>query len=109
GPRRLRRLGCRVDHLVIDHELIAAVEKLGQRALAARAFEDVLLLDQLPWEISARLAQLVALPCELLLVGEKLRPRRHPFLVRNDPVLHVSSYSQLMVAYPITKRNRRLR
>jgi hypothetical protein len=51
GPERADAtagLVLRVEHEVVDEELAAAVEQLGQRLLAVGAVEHVFLLDALP-------------------------------------------------------------
>ena len=66
----LAPLGVRVEHEVVDHELPAPVEEIGQALLTVGPVEDVFLLDALPRQLAPLPAQLVAQPRELLLLGE---------------------------------------
>src|SRR5215472_10160562 len=80
-PRRLVGSRLRVEHGVIDDELVAAVEKLLERAAALGALEDVAFVYKLPRQLASRLAEPVPRLRELLLVEEVLLPLRHPFVV----------------------------
>src|SRR5260370_20009576 len=71
------------ENKVIDDELAPVFEKLGQRLLAARPVEDVLLANLLPWEFASLPAQFVPQPREFLFLRQEHRSRREPLLVRN--------------------------
>src|ERR1019366_8138485 len=83
-PRRVRSRGFGVEHGVVDDQLTPAVEHLAQRLHAALALELVVLLDQLPRELTPLAAQLVAESRELLLLDEVLSspPRSHDGVTR---------------------------
>ena len=68
----------RTQHEVIDDQLAAAVEQVGQRYFAVRAVEDVLLLYPLPRHLAALTAQLIAQPRELLFLSQQFLARRQP-------------------------------
>jgi hypothetical protein len=70
------------EHEVVDEQLGAAVEELGQRLLPVVRLEDVLLLDRHPGQLLAPAGELVALPHVLLLGVEQLAPGRQPLLSR---------------------------
>jgi hypothetical protein len=74
---------------VVDEELAAAVEEVAEGLLAARALEDVFLLDALPRELLALARQLVAGAGELLLLGEQLLARGDPLVVADG--VHIPS------------------
>ena len=56
---------------MIDDELPAATEQIGEAFLALGPIEDIVLLDLLPGQIAALLAQLIAQPREFLFPGEQ--------------------------------------
>ena len=68
---------------MIDDELAPLFEEFGQRLLAARPVEDVLLVNLLPWEFAPLPAQFVPQPREFLFLREERRSRGEPLLVRN--------------------------
>src|SRR5258708_1856795 len=72
-------LASRGEHEVIDDELAASVEKLGEGLAAVRSVESVLLVDLHPRHRAALGVQLIELMCDLLLFGEE-------FLTRCDPL-----------------------
>src|SRR6266536_5373237 len=87
GPERADRaagfvLG--IEHEVIDDQLAAAVEELGQCLLAFGSVEDILLLDRLPGQRLPLSGQLVTRASELLLLREQLLARRKPVVVADD-------------------------
>src|SRR5205823_4167816 len=84
GPERTvraARLPLRQEHEVIDDELTAAVEEIGQRLLSVRAVEKVVLLHTLPRQLAAAAAQLIALPREFLFLRQQLLARGDPLVV----------------------------
>src|SRR5262245_41307103 len=94
--RPWRVLPCRlwIEHRVIDDQLAPSLEDVRERLPTTLAFEDVLLLDELAWQVAALLAELVAKPGELLLFGEMLLAGRQPFVVcHNFGGCHRSSYA----------------
>ncbi len=80
-PARVRLGGVWIEHGVINHELATSLEKVAQRGLAPLALEDVVLVDELPRQLTALATQLVAHVRELFLLAEVLLARRHPFVV----------------------------
>jgi hypothetical protein len=75
------------EHEVVDEQLGAAVEELGQGLPPAVRLEDVLLLDRHPGQLLARAGELVALPHVVLLALEELAAGGKPFLSRPHFVL----------------------
>src|SRR5260221_9492867 len=75
------------EHEVIDDELAASVEKVGERHRALGAFEDIVLLDLDPGQRAALFRQAVALARPPLLFGGKRTPRLDPSLLRNNLML----------------------
>ena len=52
----------RIEHEMVDDQLAAPVEQLRQSLLAAGSVENIILVDALPRQFPALLAQLVAQP-----------------------------------------------
>src|SRR4029453_2437671 len=75
-PRRFR-----IEHRVVDDQLAPPFEDLAQCLPTILAFEDVVLLDKLPREISALLAELIAKAGELLFLGQVLLSSCEPLVV----------------------------
>jgi hypothetical protein len=71
---------------VVDDELRAAVEEVGERLPAPLGCERVVLLHRNPWKLPALPGQLVAAAGELLLLCEQRVPFSLPLLLRADPV-----------------------
>src|SRR6478609_5136248 len=80
-PGRIWSGRLRIEHGVIDHELVASREKVAQGRLAALALELVTLLNELPGKVAALATQLVAQMRELFFFGEMLLASRHPLVV----------------------------
>jgi hypothetical protein len=74
----------RSHHEVLDEELAAAVEQLGQRHFARGPVEDIGFFNLHPRQRSALFRQPVAKPRELLLLGKQSLPRRGPIRVGDD-------------------------
>src|SRR5919106_6620469 len=77
----------RAEHEVIDEELGATVEKLGQGTGAVVGVEAVLLVDRDPRKLAALSRELVAHSGVLLLPLQELVASRLPFLAGADPVI----------------------
>src|SRR5436190_22221149 len=93
GDRRARGtagLVVRPQHEVVNEELRATSEQIGERCLAAVRVEGVLLVDAHPRELSPLPRELVAAPRVLLLGGQELTPGGQPLLARALPV-HASA------------------
>src|SRR5262249_27642951 len=91
GPERAAlagRLPARVEHEMLDDQLVMAAEQIRQRLLAVRPVENILLIHPLPGQLAALAAELVAQPGELLLLGEEALARLGPFVMRDHVVLH---------------------
>jgi hypothetical protein len=86
---------------VVDDELAAAVEQVGQRLAAVRPVEDVLLVHRFPRQIAAPLAQAIAQARELFLLGQELRACSEPLVVRHDGVMHEVGHV-LFLSYLVT-------
>jgi hypothetical protein len=69
---------------MVNDQLAPPLEQLRQSFLAPGPVENVILVDTLPGQFPALLAQLVAQPGELFFLGQELRAGREPFIVRND-------------------------
>src|SRR5262245_6062083 len=79
GIGRLRTGRFRIEHGVIDDELAAPRKQVLQGYLPALAFEDVVLVDQLPGKLSALATQLVTEVRELLFFRQVLLASCYPF------------------------------
>jgi hypothetical protein len=75
------------EHEVVDEELRAAPEEVGERRRALAGLEAVLLVDADPGQLAPPQRQLVPPPGQLLLGLEQLQPGRQPLLTRSDPVV----------------------
>ena len=73
-----------VSHEVIDHELAAAVEEVGERLLALRPLERIGLVDPDPGQLAPLGAQIIAQAREFLLLAQMLLARGKPFVARHD-------------------------
>src|SRR4029453_4620671 len=86
GAAGLRPAGRRrAEHEVVDDELRAPVEELGQRLAPLVRVELVLLLDRHPGELLPPARKLVAAPRQLLLLGEERGPGLQPLVAGADP------------------------
>src|SRR3989454_990089 len=103
GDRRAGRTPCFVvgpEHEVVDEELRAPSEKVGQRGAPLVRLESVLLVDPDPRQLLPSPRQLVAAPRELLLRLEQLEPRCEPLFTCPGHVLrHRSSLFPLSAPY----------
>ena len=84
-------LPARREHEVVDDQLAAPGEQVGQGLPAVGAVEPVGLIDTLPGQLPAPRAEAVAPAGELLLLGQQRRARGQPLLVGYDLVLHPGS------------------
>ena len=87
GARRAAGLVAGAEHEVVDEQLRAPLEELGERPRPLVGPEPVLLLDRDPRELSAQSRELVALPRVGLLPPEQLVAGGLPLLAGADPVL----------------------
>src|SRR5262245_43674532 len=76
-----------VEHEVVDDKLAPALEQIAEGAAAVRTVEEVVLVDQHPWQFAALPAQFVSFPGEFLFGGKMLQTRLQPFVSRNHFVL----------------------
>jgi hypothetical protein len=72
---------------VVDEQLRAAIEQLGQRPLAVLSVESILRLDPHPGQLAPLLRQLIAPPRELLLLPQQFVALGLPFLLGGDSEL----------------------
>src|SRR6516164_2177042 len=72
------------EHEVLDDQLAAPLEKVGEGYLAPRPVEDIGLLDLDPGHLAALPAQFVARPGKLLLLRQQRPARDQPFVLRHD-------------------------
>jgi hypothetical protein len=95
GEQRAARaalLPVRAEHEVIDDQLALAAEQIGERLLAVRGVEHVVLVDLLPRQLAPFAAQRITRARERLFVGEMRLAGSKPFIVRDDLVrLHCVS------------------
>jgi hypothetical protein len=73
---------------MIDDQLAAPIEEIGEPLFALGAVEDVVLFDLDPGQRAPLGAQLIAPAGEFLFVGEMRFPRSDPFVLGHDLVLH---------------------
>ena len=74
------------EHEVVDEQLRASVEELGQGLRSGLGFEAVVLLDRHPGQFPAPTSDLIALAHVLLLALEQFLARLKPLLFRSDRV-----------------------
>src|SRR5438094_871656 len=89
GPARAARAAgvpARAEHEVIDDELAAPVEQLGERLPAVAPFELIGLFHRLPRQRAPRCRELVAAARERLFLRQQLPARGEPFLGGYDRV-----------------------
>src|SRR5580658_3238487 len=94
GPERARLarfLPLGSEHEVIDDQLRAPVEEIGERESARRPLKLVPLFHPLPGHRHSAARQRVTLACEFLLGGDQFEARLQQFLVRNDSIFHGQS------------------
>ena len=92
GADRAACLVGRPEHEVVDEQLGAAVEEIGERLRAVLGLEPVVLLDRDPRQLAPLPGQLVAAAGELLLLLQQLVALRLPLLLRADPVVGHDSH-----------------
>src|SRR5437016_3772045 len=102
GAARLVR---RAEHEVVDEQLRATVEELGERLRPRRGLEAVVLLDRHPGELPPLPRQLVAATGELLLLREQLLARCLPLLTGSDLVVrhHIASLGLSVLLSPMSQ------
>jgi len=84
---RAARFPARTQHEMVDDELVAAVEQVGERLLAARRVEYIILLHLHPRQITTLATQIIARPGEGFFGGEMRLALLEPILVRYDAVI----------------------
>src|SRR5215216_5948610 len=77
----------RAEHEVVDEQLRAPVEELGEGLRAFVGLEAVVLVDTHPRKVSPLARQLVTAARERLLALEQLLARRKPVLTGSDPAI----------------------
>src|SRR5439155_16550027 len=87
GADGTARLVRRAEHEVVDEQLRATVEELGERLRPRLGLEAVVLLDRYPGEFPPLPRELVAASGELLLFREQLLAGLIEFLLCADLVL----------------------
>src|SRR5205814_2821128 len=95
GADRAACLVGRPEHEVVDEQLGAAVEELGEGLRAVLRLEAVVLVDPDPGQLAPLPGQLVAPAGELLLLLQQLVALRLPLLLGADPVLRQRATSCL--------------
>src|SRR2546423_484399 len=83
----------RAEHEVVDEQLRATVEELGERLRPRLGFEAVVLLDRHPGKLPPLPRELVAATGELLLLREQFLARCLPLLPGSDLAVrhHIAS------------------
>src|SRR5262249_16602832 len=89
----------RSKHKVVDEQLGAAVEELGEALSAVLGLEPVVLLDWDPGQLAPLPGQLVAAACELLLLLQQLVAFRLPLLPACQSCA-LSSICHLLFGFP---------
>src|SRR5205807_335056 len=74
----------RAEHKVVNDELAAAAEKIGQRLFASRGVEDVLFVDLYHRQLTPRGAERVSLTCEFFFSRQQIFSGDQPLSFRND-------------------------
>src|SRR5262245_6997760 len=69
---------------VVDGELGASIEQVGERALSLGRVEDVILLDFDPWQRTARCGHAIAMARQFPLLREQFLAGCEPFPARHD-------------------------
>src|SRR4029077_13124867 len=72
------------EHEMIDNQLAATVEEIGQRFFAIRSVENIRLADVSPWQFASMPAHFVAQPSQFLLASEQILARDQPLASRHD-------------------------
>jgi hypothetical protein len=88
--RRARRTSRRVlgaEHEVVDEQLRAPLEEVGERRAALVGLEPIVLLDAGPRQLLSSSRELVAAPRELFLGFEQLEPSCEPLVARAGRVV----------------------
>ena len=105
GEQRTTRaalLPVRAEHEVVDDQLAVFAEKLGQRFLAVRAIEHVILLDFLPGQLAALAAERVARARKCFFLREMRLAGNEPLVMGDDFMrLHVA----LLIRSPMEQAN----
>src|SRR5439155_19083128 len=77
----------RAEHEMLDDQLAASLEQIGESFLTIRPVEDITLLDLDPGQCPPLGAQPVAQPGEFLFLAQKLGTRRQPLFLRYGRML----------------------
>ena len=105
--RRAGRAAGRVlgpEHEVVDEQLRAPSEQVGEGRGALVGVEDVLLVDADPRELLPLPGQLVAAPRQLLLGLEQLQPGREPLFPRSGLVTGHCLFSPFVTRADVSHR-----
>ena len=81
------RLPSGSEHEMLYQQLATALEEIGQRLRAARALEDVVLLDANPGQIAPLGVNLVPQPGEFFLLLQEFRAGNKPLVAGNNRVV----------------------
>src|SRR5438093_2921412 len=74
----------RAEHEMINNQLAASLEQIGQRLFSVWSVEEILLLDLDHRQFAPRRTKRVALATELLFSRQQILPRDQPFSFRYD-------------------------
>src|SRR5258708_1923831 len=89
------RIPARIEHEVLDNELVPPRKQVGQRLLAVGSFEDVVPVHALPRQLAPLAAELIAQFRELLLLGEQPLAGLDPLVTRDHGGVHHGNTSIL--------------
>jgi len=84
---------------VVDEELRAAVEELGERPGSVLGLEAVILLDWHPRELPSLACELVVAARQLLLLGKQRVSLGLPLFLGRDPVLGHRSDTSFRISH----------
>src|SRR5581483_2056873 len=84
---RAALLPSRAEHEVINDQLAASCEEVGERCLALGAVENVVLFDLDPGQLAPLPAEFIPLPGKLLLFAEQLFSCCNPLFLGNNFVV----------------------
>ena len=87
--------GSRIEHRVINHELVASFKQIVQGHLASVALERVVLVHQLPGKLAALATQLIAHMRELFFLRQVLLASGDPLVVGHHLVSYHPKFSQI--------------
>src|SRR5205814_3224019 len=89
----------RTEHEMINNQLAAALEQIGQSLFSLWAIKDIFLLDLDHWELAPCGTKRVALASELLFPRQQILPRDQPLSFRYDFRLFVCYFHFFLLQF----------